>query len=245
MNGNRPVALVTGAGTGIGRATALRLARDGAAVAVGHSRSGGEARDTVARIREAGGEAVAVRADVTDDDQVRAMVAETVAAFGGLTWLVNNAAATRAIALRDLDAVTGEVFDELFATNVKGPFFVTRAAAPHLRAAGGAVVNVGSIAGVNGDGSSLPYVSSKAALTGLTKALARSLAPDVRVNCVAPGVVDTRWWQGKEDHMRRLSAHTLLGRITTPRDVADMIAAVLRQPALTGQLVVVDGGQTL
>ena len=246
MSTSAPVALVTGGGTGIGRAIAVRLAHEHAAVAVGYSRSEAEANQTVEEIRGCGGRALAVRADVGDQRDVEAMVGRVAAELGPPTWLVNNAATTVSIPLGDLEAVTGEIFDRLFSVNVKGPFYCARAAAGYMRAnGGGAIVNIGSIAGVNGDGSSLPYATSKAALAGLTRSLARALAPAIRVCCIAPGVVRTRWWEGRQDHMERLSSKSLLERTTLPEDIADMVVAVLRQPAITGQLIVVDGGQTL
>lgn len=237
------VAIVTGGGTGIGRATSLALARQGAAVAVNYSRSDAEAHETVEAIAAAGGRALAVRANVARESDVRAMVETVAGAFGGIDLLVNNAGTTRYIALADLDAVTDEVWDEIFAVNVKGIFYCARAVAPHMRArGGGAIVNVTSVGGVTGDASSLPYAVSKAAGIGLTRSLARALAPDIRVCSVAPGIVETRWVSGREEHIRRLSAAALLQRTATPDDVAAMVCALLAQDAVTGQTVIVDGG---
>lgn len=128
--------------------------------------------------------------------------------------------------------------------NVKGMFFCARAAAPYLKQSRGAIVNLGSIAGLTGSGSSLPYAVSKAAVHGLTKSLARAPAPDVRVNCVAPGAVATRWWAGREEQMRTLAPRLLLRRTAVPEDIARLICAALEQEARTGQIVTVDGGQT-
>lgn len=240
------VALVTGGGTGIGRATALALAQRGARVAVNYAHSEHDALDVVQTIREHGGQALAVRADVRRDDEVRGMVQQVAAELGTVDLLVNNASITRSIPLADLEAVTDDDWATLFATNVKGMFFCARAVAPQMRARGeGAIVNLGSIAGLTGDGSSLPYAVTKAAVIGLTKSLARALAPAIRVCCVAPGVVATRWWQGREEQADRLSRQTLLGRLTTAGDVATLICATLEQRAMTGQILTVDGGQTL
>ncbi|QHW32370.1 SDR family oxidoreductase [Paenibacillus rhizovicinus] len=239
-------AIVTGGGTGIGRAVSLLLAGKGARVCVNYSRSREDAEDTVRLILEQGGDAIAVQADVARDDEVRAMVERTAAAFGGVQLLVNNASITHHIAMNDLDSVTDDVWDSLFDVNVKGMFRCARAAAPWMKQAGqGAIVNVGSISGQTGLGSSLPYAVSKAAVHGLTKSLARALSPDIRVNSVVPGAVATRWWTGREEQMKRLAPNLLLQRISTPEDVAQLICAALEQEAMTGQLITVDSGQTL
>jgi 3-oxoacyl-[acyl-carrier protein] reductase len=245
MNLQGKVAIVTGGGTGMGRATSLALARQGVAVAVNYAHSEAEAHDTARTITDAGGRALAVRADVARDDQVQALVARVVDTWGGVDLLVNSAGTTRYIPLADLESVTDEIWDAIFAVNVKGIFYCARAVAPHMRArGGGAIVNITSVGGITGDGSSLPYAVSKAAAIGLTRSLARALAPQIRVCSVAPGIVLTRWVQGREEHVRRLSASALLQRSATPEDVADMVCALLAQDAMTGQTVIVDGGQT-
>lgn len=240
------IALVTGGGTGIGRATSLALAGKGASVAVNYSRSAREAEETVQLIQSLGGKAMAIQADVSKDQEVKDMVESIVQRFGTLDLLVNNASITRHIPFSDLDAATGEVWDELFEVNVKGMFYCARAAAPHMKRQGrGAIVNVGSIAGTTGLGSSLPYAVSKAAVHGLTKSLARALAPHIRVNCVVPGAVATRWWAGREEQMLQLAPNLLLKQISTPEDIARLICASLEQEAMTGQMITVDSGQTL
>ncbi|NIK71300.1 SDR family oxidoreductase [Paenibacillus sp. BK720] len=239
-------ALVTGGGTGIGRATSLALAGKGAAVAVNYSRSRQEAEETVKLIQSLGGKAIAIRADVSKEEEVKDMAETIIQSFGTLDLLVNNASITRHIPFSDLDAATGEVWDELFDVNVKGMFYCARAAAPLMNRQGqGAIVNVGSIAGSTGLGSSLPYAVSKAAVHGLTKSLARALAPRIRVNCVVPGAVATRWWSGREDQMLRLAPNLLLQRISTPEDIAQLICASLEQEGMTGQMITVDSGQTM
>lgn len=240
------VALVTGGGTGIGRATSIALARRGATVIVNYSRSQVEANETVQTIRNAGGQALALQANVAQDGEVRAMVEAVVKEFGGVDLLVNNASITRHIPFGDLEAATEEVWDELYAVNVKGMFHCARAVAPLMKERKqGAIVNVGSIAGLTGVGSSLPYAVSKAAIHGLTKSLAHALAPEIRVCCVVPGAVATRWWAGQEERMKQLSRQTLLQRIATPDDIAHIICATLEQEAMTGQMITVDSGQTL
>ncbi|AIQ68398.1 SDR family NAD(P)-dependent oxidoreductase [Paenibacillus graminis] len=246
MNLSEKVALVTGGGTGIGRAVSLELAACGAAVAVNYSRSEAEALETVQRITDQGGRAIAVQANVARDTEVRQMVERIAGTFGTVDLLVNNASITRHIPLDDLEAATEDVWDELYDVNVKGMFLCARAVAPYMKKnKQGAIVNLGSIAGTTGAGSSLPYAVSKAAVHGLTKSLARALSPDIRVNCVAPGAVATRWWAGREEQMHQLAPNLLLQRIAEPEDIAKFICSVLEQEAMTGQIITVDSGQTL
>ncbi|WP_239616217.1 SDR family NAD(P)-dependent oxidoreductase [Cohnella mopanensis] len=240
------VALVTGGGTGIGRATSVALAKRGAIVIVNYSRSQVDADETVQRINDEGGRAIAIQADVSQDGEVRAMVQTAVQRFGTVDLLVNNASITKHISMDNLEAATEEVWDELFDVNVKGMFYCARAVAPYMKEnIQGAIVNLGSIAGQTGLGSSLPYAVSKAAVHGLTKSLAKALAPDIRVNCIVPGAVATRWWVGREEQMNKLAPRLLLKRISTPEDIASMICAALEQDAMTGQIITVDSGQSL
>ncbi|MCY8563159.1 SDR family NAD(P)-dependent oxidoreductase [Bacillus sonorensis] len=246
MDIQHKAALVTGGGTGIGRAVSLELAKRGAAVAVNYSRSEAEAEETVHMIQQTGGRAIAIKADVSRANEVENMFETAVREFGTVDLLVNNASITRHIPLDDLEAADDEAWDELYAVNVKGMFYCARAAAPLMKKSGrGAIVNVGSIAGLTGSGSSLPYAVSKAAVHGLTKSLAHALAPDITVSSIAPGAVATRWWEGKEDKMKQLSRHLPLERIATPEDIASLICAVLEQEAVTGQIITADCGQTL
>lgn len=239
-------ALVTGGGTGIGRAASIALAGMGVRVAVNYSRSIVEAEETVELIRRGGGRAIAIRADVSKDQEVREMVHTMAQQFGTVDLLVNNASITRHIPIDDLEGVTEEAWNELYDVNVKGMFFCARAVSPYMKAnKHGAIVNVGSIAGLTGLGSSLPYAVSKAAVHGLTKSLARALAPEIRVCSVVPGAVATRWWEGREEAMHRLAGHILLQRIAAPEDIASLICSVLQQEAMTGQLITADGGQSL
>lgn len=243
---DRKVAVVTGGGTGIGRAVSELLAERGCAVAVVYSRSAAEAEATVAAIRGRGQEAIALQADIADDAQVRRAMADIVARLGDIDYLVNNAGITRQLPFADLEAIGDDVWDELFAVNVRGTFHCCRAAAPSLRQrAGSAIVNVGSIAGETGYGSSLPYAASKAALHGMSKSLARALAPEIRVNCIAPGAVETRWWAGNEEKMHQLSGHLPLQRISTTDDIAESIWLLLTARSITGQILKAENGQTL
>lgn len=246
MNLKNKTALVTGGGTGIGRATCLELAQRGAAVVVNYSRSQTEAEETARIINDKGGCATAIRADVSQDEEVRDMIDEIAEQFGTVDLLVNNAGITSHIPLDDLETATDQVWDQLYDVNVKGMFHCARAVAPYMKKnKQGAIVNVGSIAGQTGLGSSLPYAVSKAAVHGLTKSLARALAPYIRVCCIAPGAVETRWWAGKEEQMKRLAPQVLLQQISSPEDIAQFICATLEQESMTGQIITVDSGQTL
>ena len=243
---SRKTALITGGGTGIGRATAFALAERGVNIAVNYSSSADSARETADEVRNLGVKAITVAADVSDDDAVHAMVSQIVQEFGAIDILVNNAGKTHFVALDDLEEMRGELWDDIFAVNVKGAFFVTRAAAPQLKRAKGCVVNVASIAGITGRGSSMAYAASKAALLSVTKSFALALAPDVRVNAVAPGIVLTRWVAGRENFVEQQSARAPLQKPAEPTDVAEVICALIDSAGhVTGQTWVVDGGQTL
>jgi 3-oxoacyl-[acyl-carrier protein] reductase len=246
MNATDKTAIVTGGGTGIGRAVSLQLAARGVAVAVVYSRSAAEAEATVARIEGLGGRALALRANVASGADAVRMTAQVAQAFGGIDYLVNNAGITRQLPFADLDAIDDEAWDELYGVNVKGAFYCSRAAAPWLRRRpGSAILNVGSIAGETGYGSSLPYAVSKAAMHGLTRSLARALAPAIRVNAIAPGAVGTRWWRGNEDKMRTLAGSVALNRVSEPDDIAGTVLMLLEAASMTGQVIRADNGQTL
>jgi 3-oxoacyl-[acyl-carrier protein] reductase len=240
------VALVTGSATGIGRSVAWRLAERGFAVTVNYSKSKDEAEETAEGVRRRGGRALVLAANVTDDSAVRAMVERTVAEFGGLDVLVNNAATTHFIPHDDLEALTAQVWDDILDVNLKGTFFACRAAMPHLKSRAGNIVNVASVAGVGGSGSSIPYAASKGAVITLTKSLAKAFAPEVRVNAVAPGPVQTRWLADHQDMIEQAMTLTPLKRPATPEDVADVVVFLADLTSLmTGQVLVVDGGRTI
>jgi len=246
------VAIVTGGGTGIGRATSVRLAKSGAkAVVVNFSRSASEAESTAEELRSVGSEAVPYRADVADESMVKAMVASTVERFGRLDVLVNNAGTTHFIPHPDLDALTDEVWNDILSVNLKGTFFCCRAAAPELKKTGGAIVNVASIAAHRASGSSIAYAVSKAGVVQMTRALALALAPDVRVNSVSPGLVSSRWFSrsfGEDAAAAQeevFAKATPLRKIATPDDVAQAVIALLENDLITGQDLVIDGGKNV
>jgi 3-oxoacyl-[acyl-carrier protein] reductase len=252
MNLSGKTAIVTGSAVGVGRATVLELARRGANVVVNYSRSEAEARETLAQAQALGAKALLVQADVSDDGQVRSMVERTVEEFGGLHVLVNNAATTHFVQFADLEGMKAEYWDRILDVNLKGPFFCSRAAAPHMKAAGdGAIVNVASVAGLRSIGSSIAYAASKAGLLNLTVSLARVLAPEVRVNSVAPGFIDTRWLREGlgpiyEPAKKATAEQTPLGRVATPEDVAQVVLGLIEAADfVTGQNVVVDGGNII
>jgi NAD(P)-dependent dehydrogenase (short-subunit alcohol dehydrogenase family) len=242
----RKVALVTGSATGAGRAIAIRFAQNGYAVAINYSRSESEAKETLALIEKLGVPALLCKANVADDKQVRAMVERCRTELGGMDVLVNNAGMTHFIPHTELEAVTDAIWDEIFQVNLKGAFYASRAAMPLLKARKGAIVNVSSVAGLQGHGSSIPYSASKAAMNCMTQSLARAFAPEVRVNAVAPGPIQTRWLIGHEVHVEKAIAQTPLKRAATPEDVADVVWFLAAGTTLvTGQVVVVDGGRTM
>jgi 3-oxoacyl-[acyl-carrier protein] reductase len=242
----RKVALVTGSATGAGRAIALRFASMEYAVAVNYSRSEADAKQTLADVQKHGVPAILCQANVADDDAVRAMVARARDELGGLDVLVNNAGTTHFIDHADMEAVTQQVWDDIFGVNLRGAFQCVRAAAPLLKERKGAVVNVSSVAGLLGQGSSIPYAASKAAMNTMTKSLARALAPHVRVNAVAPGPINTRWLAGREEMVRQSLKMTPLGRAAEPDDVADAVVFLaVGQTLITGQVLVIDGGRTM
>ncbi|HUI02227.1 MAG TPA: SDR family oxidoreductase [Acidimicrobiales bacterium] len=236
------VALVTGSSSGIGEATARALAEAGATVVVNSARSEEAGRALAGELPGA----TYVRADIADPDQARHLVAEAVAAHGRLDILVNNAGTTEVIPHPDLEAATVEVWRRILDVNVIGTWLVTVAAVPHLRASGdGAVVNVSSVAGHTTRGSSIPYATSKAAVSHMTELLANVLGPEVRVNAVAPGLVDTPWTATWDVVRAFVRAQAPLQRSATPEDIAHVILSVLTARYMTGEIVLVDGGLRL
>jgi 3-oxoacyl-[acyl-carrier protein] reductase len=240
------VALVTGSATGVGRACAVRFAKLGFSVVVNFSKSEADAHETVRLVEAEGAQALLCHATVADDVQVKGMIARVTSAFGRLDVLVNNAGMTHFIAHTELDALTDAIWDEIFQVNVKGAMYCSRAAMPLLRASRGCIVNVSSVAGLTGLGSSIPYCASKAALNCMTQSLARAFGPEVRVNAVAPGPINTRWLAGRDAQVAKYLEQAPLGRAAEPDDIADAVIYLATGTTLTtGQVLVVDGGRTM
>ena len=231
------VALVTGSSSGIGAEVARRLAQDGFAVVL-NSRRSVEAGTALAA--ELGGSYL--QADVADEVAARQLVSDVLTLHGRLDVLVNNAGTTEVIAHPDLAAATPEVWRRLYDVNVIAPFVLVTAAEQALREATGCVVNVSSLAGVRPTGSSIPYAASKAAFNHQTRLLAKALGPHIRVNAVAPGLVDTPWTQDWDEIRSLVTAMAPMRRSATPGDVAEVVMGLVRSTYVTGEVVVVDGG---
>ena len=243
------VCIVTGSASGIGAATAVMLAGRGARVVVNYSKSEEAARATQAACAAAGAETLLVKADVAQDGDCRGLAQAAVDKWGRIDALVNNAGATKFANHANLDALTAEDFQRIYAVNVIGTYQMVRACAPAMKKTGrAAVVNVSSIAGKNGMGSSMAYAASKGALNTLTMSLARVLGPEIRVNAVCPGMVDSKWL--REGYGARYAAiearyrsGTPLGRPCTPEDVAAVIVWLIEGADLiTGDTIMVDSG---
>jgi 3-oxoacyl-[acyl-carrier protein] reductase len=252
MNIHGKAAVVTGASRGVGRATALALAQGGCSVLINYSHSRAAAEQTAAEVQRLGVKAVCCQADVSDDQACREMMETAARAFGRLDILVNNAGTTHFIPHANLEDVKDEHWNQILGVNLKGPFQCSRAARPHLDASGqGAIVNVASIAGIAGTGSSIPYCASKAGLINLTISLARVLAPKIRVNAVAPGFIAGEWLKkglgaNYEAAKQARESQAVLGKVCQPEDVAAAILSLVTGSDLvTGQTLVCDGGSLI
>ncbi len=232
------VVLVTGSTSGIGEATALRFAKDGDHVVFNSVRSveAGE------RLAGATPNSIYVQGDVAKSEDCTRLVAAVLEHYGRLDVLINNAGTTKVIPHADLQAASLDVWREIFEVNVFGTWSLCVAAMDALRASHGAIVNVSSLAGVRETGSSIPYAASKAAVNHMTALLAKVVGPEVRVNAVAPGLIDTPWTEDWETVRGYVRAVAPLKRSGTPEDVADVIVALASSAYVTGQVVVVDGG---
>ena len=238
------VAVVTGGGTGMGRAICEGFAREGARVVVNYNESAAAAGEVAEGIRAKGGEAVAVRASVAVDEEVRRMMRDTEERWGRLDILVNNAGWSKRTPHHLLEDLTEEIWDRTMNTNLRGAFYCMRAAAPLLRKqAGASIVNVASIAPYTGDGSTIVYAASKAGLISMTKSFARVLAPEVRVNAIAPGLVHTRFAGWPPETFVNGAAQAPLGRIATVEEVAAAALFLAADAtAMTGETIKVDCG---
>ena len=249
MTTDKPAALVTGASSGIGRRTALALARNGYDVVINYNRRDEAARETAGEVEATGTKALIWRCDVSDDAAVRTMLAGVREQLGRLDVLINNAGTTVDIEPKNFEAMSVEAWNRIFSVNVLGVFLVTRAATPLLRqSANACVVNTCSIAGLRPSAQPLPYAASKAAVANLTKTLANALGPEIRVNAVAPGWIEGEWMQrtladNYQGLMARRAKYTPLRRCCTEEDVADSILSfILHNRFVTGEILIVDGG---
>lgn len=253
MSFENKVILITGAAVGIGREAALAFAREKAFVIINYSKSEAEAKETLEQVKGLGGDGIIYKADVSKEDDVRRMFAACGPIFGGIDVLVNNAGITSFIPFKDLESATDAVWTKLYDVNVKGTFFCSREAAKWMKSRKApCIVNISSQSGMRPMGSSIPYSVSKAAVIHLTECLAVTLAPDIRVNCVAPGYVDlTRWNEGREGFSRDKSRADAskaipIGRVAVP---ADIVSAILFLAAesnyCNGVILPVDGGRVL
>ena len=238
---NVRVVLVTGSTSGIGAATALRFAAAGDTVIFNSVQSVEAGQQLAAQIPGS----LYVQADISIGADCTRLIGEVLNRYGALDVLVNNAGTTKLIPHYDLEAASVDVWREIFEVNVFGTWSLSVAAMEALRATEGSIVNVSSIAGVRPTGSSIPYAASKAALNHMTALLAKVVGPEVRVNAVAPGMVDTPWTANWDTIRARVSELAPLKRTGTPSDVADVIVALASTPYVTGQVVCVDGGLSL
>jgi 3-oxoacyl-[acyl-carrier protein] reductase len=247
-------AIVTGGGTGIGESVSLKLAARGINVIVNYSRSQAEAEDTARRCAALGVTSAAMRADVAEDADCRRLAKDALELAGSVDILVNNAGTSKFARHADLEALSGEDYLAIYKTNVVGAYQMIRAVAPAMKRAGwGAIVNVASIAGLFGIGSSSAYASSKGALITLTKSMARALAPEIRVNAICPGFVGTRWFRDRMSPeayaalVERVEDSTPLAHAGTADEVADGVVFFCAEGAtlVTGETLLMDAGAHL
>lgn len=243
-------AIVTGSSSGVGAATALMLAQRGASVLINCSRSTEAAEGVAAQCRAAGADAFVVSANVADDGDCIKLARAAQTRWGRIDMLVNNAGTTKFVAARKLSGLSAQDFHDIYSVNTIGVFQMVRACEDALRASGGSVVNVSSIAGQEGLGSSIAYAASKGALNTLTMSLARVMGPQARVNAVLPGFIETGWLQaglgeGYETGRQAYKDSAALGEVLTPEDVADAIVWLLGADKVTGQLLRIDAGRAV
>jgi 3-oxoacyl-[acyl-carrier protein] reductase len=249
---NRRTAVITGGGTGVGATTALQLAQRGYDLLINYSRSADEAQASAESCRAAGVDVTVVQGDVSNDADCRALAREALQRWGRIDALINNAGISVFGPAASWDALDAETFQRILAVNALGSFQMLRACLASLRQAQGSVVNVSSVAGALGVGSSIPYIASKGAINAMTLAWARELAPAVRVNAVCPGFITTRWFvqgvgqEGFEAGLKSYESGVPLARACSPDDVAEAIVWLVDgAKTVTGELLLLDSGMHL
>ena len=249
MDLKEAVIIITGGGTGVGSACAQALAKYGARVVIAYNKSKEGAIAAEKKCKALGGDAITVKGNVALDNDCKNIVSKTINQWGRIDGLVNNAGITKFAAPNNLDALSSQDFIDLYSTNVIGSYQMLRACSEYLKTSRGSVVNVSSIAGIKAIGSSTAYIASKAALNAMTVALARALAPEIRINAVCPGLVDTEWHSkrfSKEEYKSFLEKYEKtvpLKEAATPEDIAETILWLLSSARLiTGETILVDAG---
>ena len=247
------VAIVTGSATGVGAATAVILAQKGCNVVINYTRSKEEAMATAQLVEQHNVESLVFQADVSNDDDCQSMVEATIKKWGRIDYLVNNAGKTKFNPFENLEGLSSEDFLDIYSVNVVGPYQMIKAVVPYMKKqGGGAIVNDSSLAGINGVGSSIAYVTSKAALNIMTKSLAHVLGPEIRINTVAPGPIKTRWLKGGMGDeaysalIEQAENELPLKQVATAEDVAETLVWFLEGAKLiTGEVLIVDSGAHL
>ena len=247
------VAIVTGSATGVGAATAVILAQKGCNVVINYTRSKEEAMATAQLVEQHNVESLVFQADVSNDDDCQSMVEATIKKWGRIDYLVNNAGKTKFNPFENLEGLSSEDFLDIYSVNVVGPYQMIKAVVPYMKKqGGGAIVNDSSLAGINGVGSSIAYVTSKAALNMMTKSLAHVLGPEIRINTVAPGPIKTRWLKGGMGDeaysalIEQAENELPLKQVATAEDVAETLVWFLEGAKLiTGEVLIVDSGAHL
>lgn len=232
--------IVTGSASGIGEAVARGFAAAGASIVINSVTS----HDRGTKVARSLPSAIYIQADITDEDDCIRVVSGATETFGSVDVLVNNAGFTKVIPYRDLDAATDEIWDRIWRTNVMGTWYMSRAAAK-VMTSGSSIINITSVAGLRAMGSSIPYGTSKAALNQMTVFLAKALGPDIRVNAVAPGLIDTDWTADWDEIRSSVQKSAPLRRPGQPEDVAEACLGIARSAYMTGVVVKLDGGLTL
>ena len=247
------VAIVTGSATGVGAATVVMLAQKGCNVVINYTRSKEEAMATAQLVEQHNVESLVFQADVSNDDDCQSMVEAAIKKWGKIDYLVNNAGKTKFNPFENLEGLSSKDFLDIYSVNVVGPYQMIKAVVPYMKKQGrGAIVNDSSLAGINGVGSSIAYVTSKAALNVMTKSLAHVLGPEIRINTVAPGPIKTRWLkEGMSDEaysalIEQAEKELPLRQVATPEDVAETLVWFLEGAKLiTGEVLIVDSGAHL